>query len=61
MNVGVLRSVERVDGVEDLNRFLGRCRRVEIDERSSIDLPVEDREVLAEVTEVGQVAGTPVR
>lgn len=45
MDVGIQLAVQPVDGLDHLQRFLGRSSAVEIDQRSAVDLASENREL----------------
>lgn len=47
MDVGVVVCVEITYSIEDNCRFLGSCRRIEVNERLFMDLLVQNREIPA--------------
>ena len=52
VDVGVRRLVEALHGLEHLAGLLADGGRVEVHDALAVDLPVEDREVLADATDV---------
>src|SRR5262249_5778385 len=57
VDVRVVGAVVALERVEHGDRLLRGRRRVEIDERMPVDLPVEDRELLADGREVDRRQG----
>ena len=60
-DVGVVQLVVLPDRVDHLARLLRRVPGVEVDERVAVDLPVQDREVLAYRVNIQRVHNSPMR
>ena len=55
MHVGVDRPVVGINRVEDLDRFLRGGGGIQVGEGPPVDLATQNREVVAEVAEIGQL------
>ena len=48
MDIGVIGRIEDLDGLEHLAWLVSRCGAIEIEERLTVDLSFQDREILSD-------------